>query len=142
MDISLVKNSNGQYDWNVSSGNLSLGDDLSSAILVSLLTYGRADDTHTTIPFNEKRGWWGSYLFSNMTFCQYWTLFQMSIDTTTLQLTLYNYTMQALQWLVSDGVVSSFNITVTIISSSKAFIVINANKPDGNIETYSYVWNK
>lgn len=139
-DISLVQKSDGSYDWDVSTGDLSHGDDLASAVMISMLTDGLADDTHTTIAFNRRRGWWGSYLLIGYFGFQAWTCFEEAVDTTTLQNKLINYTTQALTWLVTEGTVKNIDVTVTLTGHLKAIIQITLTEPDENQKSYAIFW--
>lgn len=142
MDISIIQKSDGSYDWDCSTGNLSHGDDIGAVVLCSMLTDGLADDTHTAIPYTNRRGWWGSYKFTDYIGFQGWTCFKEAVDTTTLTNTLTNYTNQALQHLITNGMVKSIDVSVTLTGHLKAFILITLNKPDGNKQTYSIYWNE
>ena len=50
----------GTGDWSISGGALASGDDLASAVLISLFTDGLAgDDDIPPDGSGDRRGWWG-----------------------------------------------------------------------------------
>jgi len=140
MDISLVKKDE-YYDWDISTGNLSLNDDLYSAVMCSLLSDGLSDETHTNIPYNKRRGWWGSYQLDGYFGNQWWTCLSEAVDTETLQTDLTNYARQSLQHLIDNNVVKSIVCNVTLIGHLRASILITLTKPDNNKSVYSIFWN-
>jgi phage gp46-like protein len=93
------------------AGDLQSGNDLQTAVLISLFTdrVASADDIPpdgTTDP----RGWWADDAASPVG-SRLWLLARAKQTDDTLQ-RAYDYIVEALQWLIDDGVVARFGITV------------------------------
>jgi phage gp46-like protein len=98
-------------DWRLSGADLVNGDDLVTPVLLSLFTDRTAnpDDTITD-GSSDPRGWWGddgTYLLGS----RLWLLDRAKRTQQTLQLA-QGYIEEALQWMIDDGVVDSFDVYV------------------------------
>lgn len=98
-------------DWTLLGAQLQGGTDLVSAILISLFT-DRVAGPDDVIPdgTTDPRGWWGddaAYPIGS----RLWLLSRAKQTDDTLALA-QGYIAEALQWLIDDGVVARFGITV------------------------------
>lgn len=133
---------NSRGDWVFNAPVLETGNDLETAILISLFT-DRIAAPGDVIPdgTNDPRGWWadadvpiGSRL---------WLLQRAKQIPETSQLA-YTYIAEALQWLIDDGVVAQFDISVQWPSRGVLGAQITAYKQDGTTlmtGLYSWAWN-
>ena len=139
-DITLSWDSaNNHADWVQSGAVLMTGNDLESAIIISLFS-DRIAAVGDVIPdgTNDPRGWWadtdvpiGSRL---------WLLKRSKQIPETLQ-KAYDYIAEALQWLLDDQVVAQFDINVQWVRASTLGAQITAYKQDGTtLMTGQYVW--
>jgi phage gp46-like protein len=139
-DIALQWNSAANYaDWVQTGSILETGNDLQSAIVISLFS-DRIAAVGDVIPdgSNDPRGWWadtdvpiGSRL---------WLLKRSKQIPETLQLA-YDYIAEALQWLLDDQVVAQFDINVQWVRPSMLGAQITAYKQDGTtLMTGLYTW--
>lgn len=140
-DITLQWNSATNYaDWVQSGSVLLTGNDLESAIIISLFS-DRIAAVGDLIPdgTNDPRGWWAddaSYPIGS----RLWLLRRAKQIPETLQLA-YDYIAEALQWLLDDGVVAQFDINVMWARPSVLGAQITAYKQDGTtLMTGQYVW--
>jgi len=142
-DITLQWNAATNYaDWVQTGSVLETGNDLQSAIVISLFS-DRIAAVGDVIPdgTNDPRGWWadadvpiGSRL---------WLLKRSKQIPETLQLA-YDYIAEALQWLLDDGVVAQFDINVQWVRTSMLGAQITAYKQDGTTlmtGLYTWAWN-
>src|SRR5580698_7990374 len=110
-DITLSWDSaNNHADWVQAGAALMTGNDLESAIIISLFS-DRIAAVGDTIPdgTNDPRGWWadGDVLIGS----RLWLLRRSKQIPATLQ-KAYDYIAEALQWLLDDQVVAQFDINV------------------------------
>lgn len=127
----------GRGDWTFApGGDLDTGDDLATAILLSLFTDRPAlkDDV---IPdgTTDRRGWWGDRELGS----RLWLLERAKQTTETLH-RVRDYIAEALQWLVDDGVVARFDIEAAWLRRSTLGARITAFRSDGRTVALSYSW--
>jgi phage gp46-like protein len=109
-DISIVWSPEvGRGDWAVRGSQLASGDDLVTAILISLFT-DRIAASDDVIPdgSSDPRGWWGDDA-AHPIGSRIWLLGRAKQTTETLS-RAQDYIDEALQWLIDDGVVARFDI--------------------------------
>lgn len=99
-------------DIRVSNGDLVTGDQLRTAVLMSLFTDRRAEPDDRLPDFTEdRRGWWGdSYadttdatLTGDRIGSRLWLLYREKITAETIE-RARQYAAESLQWLIDDGV--------------------------------------
>ena len=89
-------------------------DSLSRAVVISLFTWRRADDNDDYDQELGKKGWWGdSYpqVIRDKIGSKLWMLLRQKITDETIA-RAEEYSKQALEWLIDDGVVTSITVTV------------------------------
>lgn len=139
-DITLQWNTaTNSADWVQSGAVLQTGNDLQSAIVISLFT-DRLANPDDVIPdgSNDPRGWWadGDVLIGS----RLWLLKRAKQISETSQLA-YQYIAEALQWLLDDGVVAQFDISVQWPFPGVLGAQITAYKQDGTtLMTGLYTW--
>lgn len=119
-------------DWALLGPQIQSGNDLVTAILISLFT-DRVASTDDVIPdgTSDPRGWWaddpdrpvGSRL---------WLLRRAKQTTATLALA-QGYIAEALQWLIDDGVVAKFDITTEYTRSGTLGAQVVAYEQSGAV---------
>jgi phage gp46-like protein len=134
----------GSYVLNTFNGGgcLATGDDLQTAIIISLFS-DRMAQPGDVIPdgSNDPRGWWADGavpIGSRM-----WLLRRSKQIPETSQLA-YTYIAEALQWLIDDGVVAQFDISVQWPSRGVLDAQITAYKQDGTTlmtGLFTWAWN-
>lgn len=116
-------------DWSMDGPALATGNEPQAAVLISLFT-DRMAQPGDVIPdgSGDPRGWWadddvpiGSRLW----------LIQRSKQTPETLQKAYDYIAEALQWLISDGVVAQFDISVQWIRRSYLGAWVIGYKQDG-----------
>ncbi|QNO00914.1 tail protein [Serratia phage vB_SspM_BZS1] len=130
-------------DWREGRGDLVSGDDLQTAIIISLFTdrVARDDDD---IDGDDRRGWWGDADEENDIGSRLWLLRRQKLTQSVAQ-KAEDYSREALQWLVDDGVVSSFSVATQIVYPRRLNMVIRYQSPGSSNDTdmrFFWVWEQ
>lgn len=128
----------GRGDWTQATGDLESGDDLQTAIYISLFTdrQARDDDSYDG---DDRKGWWGDSGADYSIGSRIWLL-QRSKLSTSVANSAASYAKEALQWLIDDGVIASVTITTQIVYPSRLYMAITYQKPDRTTSTVKYFW--
>lgn len=131
---------NARGDWQMSGAQLATGNDLQTAILISLFTDRMAADSDV-IPdgTTDPRGWWGDAGETYQIGSRLWLLSRAKQTQETLQ-RAYDYIVEALQWLIDDGVVAKFDVLVEWTKASELGAQVVAYKQDGSTSATAYTW--
>lgn len=131
---------NGRGDWQMSGPLLATGNDLATAILISLFT-DRIAAPDDVIPdgSGDPRGWWGDSGNTVLIGSRLWLLQRAKQTQETLQ-RANDYIVEALQWLIDDGVVAKFDILVEWTQASELGAQVVAYKQDGSTVASAYTW--
>ncbi len=117
---------------------LASGNDLETAILISLFTDRRASpDDEIPDGTSDPRGWWGDLGADVPIGSRLWLLSRAKQTAETLQ-RANDYIIEALQWLIDDGVVVKFDVTVEWTDLSRLGARIVAHKSDGSKTAVAY----
>jgi phage gp46-like protein len=137
-DIATVWNGAGG-DWLVAGAALATQPDLETALNLSLFTDRVLPDGSTpTDGSGDPRGWWGDddqYPIGS----RLWTLERAKQTTQTL-VDAKAFIVEALQWLIDDGVVASFDITTEWDGQGFLAAQVVAVKPNGTAQAFAYAW--
>jgi phage gp46-like protein len=133
---------NGRGIWMMDGADLKSGTDLQTAILVSLFTDQVAPPDFTPpAPAGspDRRGWWADTYNGYKIGSLLWTLARAIKTTATLTL-IQKYAADALDWLITAGVVSSFDITAQWVNRTGVGLHVTAHKPTGQPESFRFNW--
>ncbi|MDW3683957.1 phage GP46 family protein [Cupriavidus sp. CV2] len=127
-------------DWVLDGAMLETGNDLSTAILISVFT-DRVSNPDDVIPdgSNDPRGWWGDLGEAVPIGSRLWLIEREKQNDNTLQ-RAYDYLTECLQWLLDDGVVAKFDILVEWTKDSMLGAQILSYRQDGTTETTAFTW--
>lgn len=126
-------------DWLKGSGDVLSGDDLQSAIIISLFTDGlaRSDDN---IDESYRRGWWGDLGSDYNIGSRLWLLNRQKL-TVSVAKQAEDYAREALKWLTDDGVVSYIEVGTQIIYPNRLNMIIRYHRPgDERDLRFFWVW--
>lgn len=115
-------------DWVLLGPSLQSGDDLQTAVLISLFSDRLALPSDPT-PDGDRRGWWGDdpeYPIGS----RLWLLDRVKGPLDVPQ-RAQDYAAEALQWMLDDGVVATFDITAQWIGRDRLDLTVIANRRDG-----------
>ena len=93
-----------------------MADNLSRAVVISLFTWRRADDSDDYDHELGKQGWWGDSLNEDEIGSKLWQLLRSKITSETL-LRAQEMADDALQWLVEDGICTDVSVSVELDSN-------------------------
>ena len=131
-------------DWALADGDLQSGQDLETAVLVSLFTDRLATpDFVPTDGTSDRRGWWADPYNDRPLGSNLWQLERAHKTRNTLGLA-QRYASEALQWLVTDGVAQAVAVDTQWLTPSGAgtFLAIRIviTSPDGSMTRFTYGW--
>jgi phage gp46-like protein len=133
----------GEGDWVLALGDLATGQDLETACLVSLFTDRLATpDFVPTDGTTDRRGWWADPYNATPTGSNLWQLLRGKKTRDTLG-TARRYTLDALQWLVTDGVAASIACDTTWLGragSTVLGIAVLITQPNGTTTRFMFAW--
>jgi phage gp46-like protein len=126
-------------DCTLAGSDLQSGSDLATAILLSLFTDRRAEpDDQLLDGSDDRRGWWGDTDDQHFG-SRLWLIERAKRTQETIQ-RAKGYIEEALQWLIDDGVVASFQIKVEWPAGSQLSSRVVAIKGDGSQESMRFAW--
>ncbi|MBO9647352.1 MAG: phage GP46 family protein [Variovorax sp.] len=132
----------GRGDWVMDGADLKKGDDLITAVLISLFT-DRVANSDDEIPdgTSDPRGWWGDAGERYPIGSRLWILSREK-QTSEVAARAKDYIAEALQWLVDDLVVARFDIDTTWIARGQLGAQVVANRRDGSVVAMNFasVW--
>ena len=132
----------GRGDWLQQGAVLQTGNDLQTAILISIFT-DRLADTDDVIPdgSGDPRGWWGDLGEQYPIGSRLWMLSRAKHTAATAALAK-DYIAEALKWLIDDGVVAKFDIDVQWMAGSQLGASVTAYRIDGSTVAMNFasVW--
>ena len=142
-DIQLRPDDTGIYDITIENGDFKPDDGLETAIIVSLFSDARADESQVPQPEN-RRGWIGDlvapvpgYLFGSLL----WLLEQARLTQETLA-QAENYTRAALNWMVEDGLAQAIDVIASRDNGS-LILDITVISPDGSVVRKAFdLWRR
>ena len=138
-DVRLTRTSRWEFDLEFNGSDLVIGDDLETAVVISLLTWARrASDDPDPTPGGDPMGWWadallqetGDFLGSKL-----WLTQRAKISPDVL-LQVSPWGEEALQWLVEDRVADSVSVTGerSAIAPDRVDVLVQVVKPDGAVD--------
>src|SRR6218665_2594807 len=132
MDIATVWNDvTAAGDCVVVGGDLQADAGLKTAVLISLFSDRRAAaDDVLPAPGASRRGWWGDEYLARPLGSRLWLLDREKDQPEVLNRTR-EYALEALGWLVEDGIAASVEATATVPVRELLFLQILIRKPDG-----------
>ncbi len=88
-----------------------LKDSLTRAVIISLFSWRRADSADDVDTDQSKQGWWGDSYSADKIGSKLWLLLRQKITDEVIA-RAQDYSKEALQWLIDDGLATSVNVTV------------------------------
>jgi phage gp46-like protein len=140
-DIQVIwDNVNALGDWALAQGDLQTGQDLETACLVSLFTDALATpDFIPTDGTTDRRGWWADTYDTQPPGSNLWQLDRAKKTRDTLG-AARGYVLDALQWLINDGVASSVYCNTAWLASNMLGIAVAIIKPNGTETRFRFAW--
>lgn len=132
-DTAIVWSANaGHGDWVLAGTSLATGNDLETAMLISIFTdqLANADDV---IPdgSTDPRGWVGDLGETVLIGSRLWLHIERAKLTQATANQARDDVTAALQWMIDDGVVASFTITTEVVLPKQLSLAVVAFQSDG-----------
>jgi phage gp46-like protein len=131
-------------DLQVVAGDLAQGNDLSTAIAISLFSDARAKADDVIPDGTDPRGFWADALDGVRWGSRLWLL-ERANNTRDVLLRAQSYAQESLKWMINLGVAESINVVVEAVGNCKNIMAIGVTvcQPDGkNIRwRYRYAWD-
>lgn len=130
----------GRGDWALNGANLQSGNDLETAILISIFSDREAaPDDDIPDGTNDPRGWIGDVEQQYKIGSRVWLLTRSKQTQETLR-RANDYIAEALQWLIDDGAVARFDITTEWTAASMLGARVLAYKTNGAAAPLNFNW--
>ena len=131
-------------DWLMAPPQLLSGNDLETAVLISLFT-DRVAQQGDIIPdgTNNKRGWWGDNKPDGTTSpigSRLWLLSRSKSPTQQVLNQAVSYAQQALQWMISDGVAANVDVQANWNADNFLAMKVTIQRTNGNVVKINYAW--
>lgn len=138
----------GFADIQTAVGDFVFGDDLETAIGLSLFTDRRASSQEIKefqvgiIERQSRRGYWANTFRDVPQGSGLWLLYRSKKQAIT-RARAESYALESLQWLKQNGVAASVDVTATLTGASGLDIAVRVIKPSGEDLNYKYqfVWS-
>jgi phage gp46-like protein len=144
MDICLLWDAaNGCADFAMDGAQLALGNDLETAVLISLFTDEVADPADLS-PLSEQpdpRGWWADTYEADQIGSKLWQAFSRVRNQDTLNWAS-DTASRALQWLIDDGVARSIEVSPSFYGKGGLALSIVITEPSGKASPFRFVWDQ
>jgi phage gp46-like protein len=131
---------NSQGDWVSSGADLQSGDDLATAVIISLFT-DRLANASDAIPdgSSDRRGWWGDLDQDIPIGSRLWLLARSKL-TAGVAVTAKGYIAEALKWLLDDGVAAAVDVVTAIVAPNMLTAQITIRQSSGGQRSLSFNW--
>lgn len=121
----------GRGDWVMAGADLKSGNDMVTAVLISLFTDRIANtDDVVSDASGDPRGWWADAGEQYPIGSRLWLLERDKQTDLTLA-AAKDYITEALQWLIDDGVVARFDISTEWVAPAQMGAAVTAYRQDG-----------
>jgi phage gp46-like protein len=135
-----------EFDFKYNNGDLLREEGLETAVLISLFTDRRANDDDELINPGEYRGWWGDELSEDDQIgSRLWLVKQKATQRNVIL--AKEYIIEALQWMIDDGVVSKIDVETEAQGppeNKRLAAKLRIYYTDGNVEAIEFknLWEK
>ncbi|TMV76105.1 hypothetical protein FGG78_28530 [Thioclava sp. BHET1] len=143
MDIALFFDQlSGRADWDVVDGQIVGGSDLETAVIVSLFTdQVLPEDGVATDGSSDPRGWWADTYRGQPIGSLLWTLERVvKSNAQALLEQAKQICLDALAWLIEDGVAASVQVQTQWLEADALGIAITITEPAGRTVVFRYAW--
>jgi phage gp46-like protein len=121
-------------------GDFVVEDGLRTAVIISLFSHRRVTADELPPGETDKRGWWGDTFNTNpndRTGSKLWLLARTKETQETLN-QAKEFTQQALQWMITEGLASTVEVETSFFDRGKMLIEIAITRPSGERENFRF----
>ncbi len=130
----------GRGDWVLQGGDLATAPDVESLVLVALFTDRVASADYVPPDGSgDRRGWWGDGTADSPIGSRLWQLMpSVKTDQVTLPQRARDYCREALQDLVTDGLLTAVQVDAGWLTPTALGIAVRVTEPGGTTTDLSY----
>lgn len=146
-DVGIFLQDNLKFNLQIKDGDLEADEGLETAIAISLFSDKRVTAEELPAPQTDRKGWWGD-MFPDVDQDQIgsklWTLARSKRTVETLRRT-EDYSREALQWLLEDGVASKVTVAAEFqgeVSEGRWVLSVVITRPTGENSRFQVLWDK
>lgn len=142
-DVALHQIGVGQFGLLLDGNDLKVDDGLETAVIISLFSDKRLPDgQEPNDGTDDPRGWWGDIGDpENVQIGSYlWLLWREKMVPATVARAIA-YARDALQWMISDGIARSVNVTGERAGLYQISLAPEIIRPTGEALRYAYLWD-
>lgn len=139
-----IKIIDGKFTLGLENGDLVKDDGLETAVIISLFTDKRAKDDELPAGEETKRGWWADMfpeVDQDQIGSKLWLLQRSKRVNETLR-KFEDYTREALNWLIEDGVAGSIEVSASYDENKWLVCDLDIIRPKGNTSRFQVFWDK
>lgn len=127
-------------DWVLAAADLQSGNDLATAVIISLFT-DRVAEASDKLPdrTDDRRGWWGDSMADVPIGSRLWLLDRSKL-TPAVAVAAKGYAEESLAWLVTDGAAATVRVEATIVRPSSLRLNVMISRANGNDEALAFNW--
>lgn len=142
IDLLMTLGEDGETDLVFSENDLNTESGLKTAVLVSLFTDARVSESELPPGESDLRGYWGD-AFPEVAGDRYgsklWLLAREKM-TAEVRARAEEYAIEALQWLIDDGVASAIDVSVEVTGIESVTMKVQITRPKDATANFSFVW--
>jgi phage gp46-like protein len=127
----------GSIGIGVEGGQLTTGDALASAVLLSIFTDRRARPDDQLPDVLDKRGYWADADWGS----RLWLL-EREKQTEQTKNRAIGYVKEALQWLIADGLAKTVEVQADWVRTGLLGLLVDITRPDRVAIRYEYTWQQ
>jgi phage gp46-like protein len=134
---------NGRGDWAMAGPSLQSGNDLETAVLISLFTDRQAEPSDVILDGSgDPRGWWADQGAASPIGSRLWLL-DRACDRADVPVRANAYITEALAWLIEDGVATSVDVATEFTTPTMLGCAIAILRSSGEqvVLNYAWAWN-
>lgn len=130
----------GQGDWILSGPSLASGDDLATALLISLFTDRTAEDSDRLPDAStDRRGWWGDIDQDVPIGSRLWLLARSKL-TPAVAVAAKGYATEALAWMLTDEIAVDVQLATVIVRPATLRLTATVIRSNGTKVSTAYDW--
>jgi phage gp46-like protein len=128
-------------DFAMLGSGLELGNELQSAVLISLFTDRVADSDDVLPPgqATDPRGWWADTYEGDQIGSKMWQVFWRQTTQDTLNW-VTDTANKALQWMIDDGVAAAVTVTPQFLGKGRIGMTVVITEPNGKRSPFTCAW--
>lgn len=143
-DIGIYALDGNEMDLQIEKGDLALDSGLRTAVLLSLFTDARAGSEELPPGETWRRGYWADELAETLNDRHGSKLWLLTREKQTPEVAerAREYCLEALQWLIDDGIAASVSVSTGFFSRGSLGIEIEIVRPGGDRSAFrfDYLW--